>query len=140
MGKRLTRRQRHPRWHFALSGLLLAGAIALSLYIPWRENAKNGENGQQTAYPVSTAPPFQAADAGQLADSLYAGIDSALVEMGLWPELFRKQRREDIDYIEIGVPADLPLAEANLGISRFAQDLGGQVLGASQRRGQVEIH
>jgi polysaccharide deacetylase 2 family uncharacterized protein YibQ len=140
MGKRLARRQRHPRWHFALSGLLLAGAIALSLYIPWRENAKKGENGQQTAYPVSTAPPFHAADAGQLADSLYAGIDSALVEMGLWPELFRKQRREDIDYIEIGVPADLPLVEANLVISRFAQDLGGQVLGASQRREQVEIH
>ena len=36
-------------------------------------------------------------------------------------------------------PPDLPLAEANLGISRFVQRLGGQVLSASERRSQVEI-
>ena len=53
--------------------------------------------------------------------------------------LYSKQRQEYFDRIEVGVPADLPLAEANLGISRFVQQFGGQVLSASERRGQVEI-
>lgn len=135
MGKRLAKRQRHPRWHLALSGVLLAGAIALSLYMPWREHAGDVE----VASPVAVSPPFQATDASQLADTLYTGIDSALGELGIWPELFSKRRAEDLDHIEIGVPADLPLAEANLGITRFVQGLGGQVLSASQRRDQVEI-
>ena len=34
------------------------------------------------------------------------------------------------------MPADLPLAEANLGISRFVQ-LGGEVLGATQRLAEI---
>ena len=135
MGKRLAKRQRHPRWHLALSGVLLAGAIALSLYMPWREQTNDEPDAPAASAPV----PFQAADAGQLADSLYAGIDSALVEMGIWPELVSKRRQENLDHIKISVPADLPLSEANFGISRYVQQLGGQVLGASQRRGQVEI-
>ena len=75
----------------------------------------------------------------QLADALYAGIDSALADLGIWPALYSKQRQEYFDRIEIGVPADLPLAEANLGLSRFVQQFGGQVLSADERRGQVEI-
>ena len=135
MGKRLAKRQRQPRWHFALSGVLLAGAIALALYIPWREQADE----TPATVPISAPAPFQAIDAGQLADSLYAGIDGALLEMGLWPELFSKSRQTDLDRIKVSVPADLPLTEANLGITRFVQGLGGQVIGASQRRGQVEM-
>ncbi len=135
MGKRLAKRQRHPRWHFALSGVVLAGAIALSLYIPWRKQADE----TPATSPISAPAPFQATDARQLADSLYTGIDGALLEMGLWPELFSKNRQTDLDRIKVSVPADLPLTEANLGITRFVQGLGGQVIGASQRRGQVKM-
>lgn len=135
--RRMAKRQRHPRWHLILSGLLLAGAIALSLYIPWRE---------QTSDPLVTLPalapapaPFRATNAAQLADTLYAGIDSALVELGIWPGLVFKRRQDGLDRIEISVPADLPLAEANLGIALYVERIGGQVLSASERRGQVNM-
>ena len=131
MGKRLVKRQRHPGWHLVLSGLLLAGATAFLLYIPAPEQTSD----LPVIAPAPAPVPHQATDASQLADALYAGIDSALADLGIWPALYSKSR----DRIEIGVPADLPLAEANLGISQFVQRLGGQVLSASERRGQVEI-
>lgn len=131
MSKRLVKRQRHPGWHLALSGLLLAGASSFLLYAPSPQRASDLP---VIAPPPAPVPP-QAADASQLADALYAGIDSALADLGIWSALYSKSRAR----IEVGVPADLPLAEANLGISRFVQQLGGQVLSASQRRGQVEI-
>ena len=135
MGKRLVKRQRHPGWHLALSGLLLAGAILFLLYKPLLD-----QTGPLPVIAPATAPvPYQVTNASQLADTLYAGIDSALADLGIWPALYSKHRREYFDQIKVGVPADLPLAEANLGISRFVQQLGGQVLSASERRGQVEI-
>ena len=135
MGKRLAKRQRHPGWHLALAGLLLAGAIPFLLHAPAPERISDLPIIAPTLAPV----PYQAANASQLADTLYAGIDSALADLGIWPALYSKRRQKYFDRIKVGVPADLPLAEANLGISRFVQRLGGQVLSASQRRGQVEI-
>ena len=135
MSKRLVKRQRHPGWHLVLSGLLLAGATAFLLYTPSPERA----NDLPVIAPAPAPVPYQATNASQLADTLYAGIDSALADLGIRPALYSKQRQEYFDRIEIGVPADLPLAEANLGISRFVQRLGGQVLSANERRGQVEI-
>jgi len=41
MGKRLAKCQRHPGWHLALAGLLLAGAIAFLLYTPAPEPASD---------------------------------------------------------------------------------------------------
>ncbi len=136
MSKRLVKRQRHPGWHLALSGLLLAGATILLLYRP---AAKERTSDLPIIAPADAPVPYQAANADQLADALYAGIDSALADLGIWPALYSKRRQEYFDRIEVGVPADLPLAEANLGISRFVQRLGGQVLSASERRSQVEI-
>lgn len=135
MSKRLVKRQRHPGWHLTLSGLLLAGAILFLLYAPAPEQTSD----LPAIAPVPAPVPHQAANASQLADALYAGIDSALADLGIWPALYSKRRQEYFDRIEVGVPADLPLAEVNLGISRFVQRLGGQVLSASERRGQVEI-
>ena len=131
MNKRLVKRQRHPGWHLALSGLLLASATAFLLYAP----APQRTSDLPIIAPAPAPVPYQAANAGQLADALYAGIDSALADLGIWTALYSKS----LDRIEVGVPADLPLAEANLGISRFVQRLGGQVLSANERRGQVEI-
>ena len=136
MSKRLVKRQRHPGWHLALSGLLLAGATILLLYRPVAEERTSD---LPVIAPADAPVPYQAANADQLADALYAGIDSALADLGIWPALYSKRRQEYFDRIEVGVPADLPLAEANLGISRFVQRLGGQVLSASERRSQVEI-
>ena len=136
MSKRLVKRQRHPGWHLALSGLLLAGATTFLLYRP---AAKERTSDLPVIAPADAPAPHQAANADQLADALYAGIDSALADLGIWPALYSKRRQEYFDRIEVGVPADLPLAEANLGISRFVQRLGGQVLSASERRSKVEI-
>jgi len=132
----LVKRQRHPGWHLALSGLLLAGATIFLLYRP---AAKERTSDLPVIAPADAPIPHQAANADQLADALYAGIDSALADLGIWSALYSKRRQENFDRIEVGVPADLPLAEANLGISRFVQRLGGQVLSASERRSQVEI-
>ena len=120
MGKRLVKRQRHPGWHLALSGLLLTGAISFLLYAPPEQTSD-----LPVIAPVPAPDPYQAANASQLADTLYAGIDSTLADLGIWPALYSKHRREYFDQIKVGVPADLPLAEANLGISRFVQQLGG---------------
>ena len=135
MGRRLVKRQRHPGWHLVLSGLLLAGATAFLLYTPSPERTSD----LPVIAPTPAPDPYQAANASQLADALYAGIDSTLADLGIRPALYSKHRRDYFDQIKVGVPADLPLAEANLGISRFVQQLGGQVLSASERRGQVEI-
>ncbi|MYF91389.1 MAG: divergent polysaccharide deacetylase family protein [Gemmatimonadetes bacterium] len=136
MSKRLVKRQRHPGWHLALSSLLLAGATIFLLYRPAAEERTSD---LPVIAPADAPVPHQAANADQLADALYAGIDSALADLGIWSALYSKRRQEYFDRIEVGVPADLPLAEANLGISRFVQRLGGQVLSASERRNQVEI-
>ena len=136
MSKRLVKRQRHPGWHLTLSGLLLTGAATFLLYGPAAEERTSD---LPVIAPTDAPVSHQAANASQLADALYAGIDSALADLGIWPALYSKRRQEYFDRIEVGVPADLPLAEANLGISRFVQRLGGQVLSASERRGQVEI-
>ena len=135
MGKRLVKRQHHPGWHLAIAGLLLVGATAFLLYTP----APEPINDLPVIAPLPAPDPYRAANASQLADTLYAGIDSALADLGIWSALYSKQRQDYFDRIEVGVPADLPLAEANLGISRFVQQFGGQVLSASERRGQVEI-
>ena len=136
MSKRLVKRQRHPSWHLTLSGLLLVGATTFLLYRPAAEERISD---LPAIAPADAPVPHQAANSDQLADALYAGIDSALADLGIWPALYSKRRQEYFDRIEVGVPADLPLAEVNLGISRFVQRLGGQVLSASERRGQVEI-
>ena len=135
MGKRLAKRQRHPHWHLTLAGLLVLGGIVLSLYVPWRDHRVAPAH----PAPIQPASPFRATDAAQLTDTLYTGIDRALAEYGIWPELLTKHRGKNGNQISVGVPADLPLAEANLGISRFVRKLGGEVLGATQRLGQVEI-
>ena len=135
MGKRLAKRQRHPRWHLTLAAVLVLGGIVFSLYIPWRDHSTTPAD----PAPAQPARPFRATDATQLADTLHSGIDSALVEYGIWPELLTKQRDDSGSQIAVAVPADLPLAEANLGISRFVQELGGEILGATQRREQIEI-
>jgi len=135
MGKRLAKRQRHPLWHLTLSVILLAGAIVSILYTSWRER----DDHSPLTPPVAAHPPYQVTGAKELADTLYTGIDSALVELGIRPGLISKRRQADFDRIGVGVPTDLPLAETNLAISRLVQQLGGQVLSASQRRDQVEI-
>jgi len=136
VSKRLVKRQHHPGWHLALSGLLLGGA---TLFLLYRPAAEEWTSDLPVIASADAPVPYQAANADQLAEVLYAGIDSALADLGIGSALYSKHRQEYFDRIEVGVPADLPLAEANLGISRFVQRHGGQVLSASERQGQVEI-
>ena len=59
MGKRLVKRQRHPGWHLAIAGLLLAGATAFLLYVPSPERTSD----QPIIAPAPAPIPYQAADA-----------------------------------------------------------------------------
>ncbi len=127
----LVKKPRSALWHLGLSGFVVAGAIAVALYSLWRDRPQ-----PETALtPTTNLPaPAPATDGLHFADVFYSDIDYALEELGLWPELVRKERHSDIDRIEVKVPADLPLVEVNLALTLAAQARGGHVLNAVETR------
>ena len=134
----LVKKPRSAVWHLLLSAFVLIAAAATVLHLQWRNRPLTEPDiapVEQTEY-----APVPAGDARQFADALYQDIDRVLEERGLWPSLIRK-RRGDIDRIDVAVPADLPLAEINLAITRAARMHGGHVLRAveTQRDARVEM-
>jgi len=115
----------------------VALAIAALLYAQWQDSSQD--------FPLSAAlpePARPAGDARALADSLYAGVEVVLEELGLWAELVHKIRVDQAcDSIQVRVPADLPLTVVNLHLTRFVERCGGRALraveGAAGR--QVEM-
>ena len=115
---------------------------------------------QQEQPPVVPPLPSPArADVRTFGDSLYAQVDTVLAELGIWPDLVVKKRRDlanqrdladaigqtgatdlSVDTISIRVPADLPLPVVNLSLTRLAQWHGGSVFLAAERgRRTVEV-
>ncbi|MBM3280276.1 MAG: divergent polysaccharide deacetylase family protein [Candidatus Handelsmanbacteria bacterium] len=137
-GVRLVRKRRSPALHLALTALLLVAGAGLFFYSQWPL--------------LAPEPPAELlAEEGQEgpAGSLYDQVDAALAELGLEPGSVRKARGVSLsstgevgDRIAVRVPADLPLMELNLYLSRLVERSGGRVLSAVERqRGQqVEIH
>ena len=125
-------RRRRAHWHLGLTALLLAGAALSGLVVHWYDE----EPAADAIF--SSLPPATTTDAHAFADSLHAQVDSALAELGIWPELIHKQRAASdsltvVDHISVRVPADLPLTAVNLSLSRFVRWHGGRVFEGIQR-------
>lgn len=126
----MARRQLPPGVHLALGGAAVVFGVALFFYGQW-----------QRRDPPPLPPPAAFTQAPLAQGSFHEQIDVALAELGLWPELVRKGRTPAGDRLEVRVPADLPLAEVNLHLTRLVERHNGQVLNASEhlRGQQVEI-
>ncbi|MFA6111636.1 MAG: divergent polysaccharide deacetylase family protein, partial [Candidatus Latescibacterota bacterium] len=121
----LARRPTPPSWHLLLSLGLVAVAALVLLYAQWRS--------RPVAAPVveavrpAAAPP--AADRQSFADTLFQGAEAALAEVGIQPGLIAKTRGAP-DRVQVAVPGDLALTLVNLQLTHFAEERGGEVLGA----------
>jgi polysaccharide deacetylase 2 family uncharacterized protein YibQ len=102
-------------------------AALVLLYAQWRS--------RPVAAPVvevvrpSDAPP--ATDVRSFADTLFQGAEAALAEVGIQPALVAKTRGAP-DHVQVTVPGDLALTLVNLHLARFAEERGGEVLGATE--------
>ena len=144
----MARRRRTPRWHLALSACLLLAAAAV-LVVQWqtRQPQRLPDTGPTLPGPV-TAPSHPRA----FADTLLSQVNTALAEVGIWPELITISPSPEAsgladstaalaDRISVRVPADLPLAVVNLSLTRLVSWNGGQVFAGVEGRGghQVEL-
>ena len=136
----MARRQRTPRWHLALSALLLLAAAATVLVVQWRTRPDSLLPGPELllAEPAPTSTP------SAFADSLLSQTRGTLEEIGIWPELVSPSRQltdknpardpaavepaSVPDVITVTVPSDLPLAVVNLSLTRLVTWNGGRVL------------
>ena len=134
----MVKQPRSAAWHLSLSALLVVCAICSALYLQWRDRPRT----EPVTEPIlaEQPTPIPASSAEQFADAFYEEIDQALEERGLWPALVRKERGA-IDRIAVQVPADLPLAEINLSLTKVALAHGGRVLSAveTKRGARVEL-
>ena len=136
---RLTRKQRSPALHLALTALLLAAAAGVFCYTQWPLRSP-----EPAPLPAVAVEKKEA-----LAGSLYEQVDGVLAELGVGSELIRKAHGASLapaggmgDRIAVRVPADLPLMELNLCLSRLVERCGGRVLSAAEHQHgqQVEIY
>ncbi len=142
----MARRRRTPRWHLALSALLLLAAVAAVLIVQWRARPE----ALLPAYAALPLPePGPTSHPRAFADTLLSQTEATLGEIGIWPELISQSRRpldEDpsaivpADVITVAVPADLPLAVVNLSLTHLVTWNGGQVLAGIEHKARwVEL-
>ena len=136
----MARRRRSPRWHLALSAVLLLGAVAAVLVVQWRTRP----TALLPAHSLLPLPePAPASNPGAFADTLLSQAEATLGEVGIWPQLISPSRRLSADpqstlgsdaapalpdVIDVRVPADLPLAIVNLNLTHLVTWNGGQIL------------
>lgn len=121
----LARRPTPPSWHLLLSLVLVAVAALVLLYAQWRSRPVAAPV-VDAVRPVA-APP--AADRQSFADTLFQGAEAALAEVGIQAGLIAKTRGAP-DRVQVTVPGDLALTLVNLQLTHFAEERGGEVLGA----------
>jgi len=132
----MVKRPPRPFWHLVLSGVLVLVAVVALLHAQWRDRP------QEPTPPPTPPIAVPAADGLALADTLYTAVEAALDELGIWPDLITRTRRDSgPDLIRVLVPVDLPLAVVNLHLTRFVETAGGQVLRAAESvaGGRVEM-
>ena len=144
----LTRARRSPVWHLVLTALLVGTAVSFLII---RNYQNRPESTQLLAEPALSRPSAallmpRDITLGVWADSLFARVDGALAEVGLWPGLLAKERQVELvagvvgDRISIRVPSDLPLPSVNLTLTRLVQTTGGKVLQAVEVNGPERVH
>ena len=121
-------KRRRPQWHFTVSAVLLLGALAFSFLHAWQQTWNAGEPLSATLPSPILVEPSR--DSAQLHDK----VDTALAELGLWPGLISKVRRDssgvELCKVDVRVPNDLPLAIVNHALTRLVKSEGGRVFRA----------
>jgi polysaccharide deacetylase 2 family uncharacterized protein YibQ len=121
-------KRRRPQWHFGVSAVLLLGALAFTFLLAWQQPRDGAEPLSATLpSPILVEP---SGDSTQLHDK----VDTTLAELGLWPDLIAKDRRDisgvEFCTVDVRVPNDLPLATVNLALHRLVRSEGGHVFRA----------
>ena len=121
-------KRRRPQWHFTVSAVLLLGALAFSFLHAWQQTWNAGEPLSATLPSPIIVEPSR--DSAQLHDK----VDTALAELGLWPGLISKVRRDssgvELCKVDVRVPNDLPLAIVNHALTKLVKSEGGRVFRA----------
>ena len=121
-------KRRRPQWHFTVSAVLLLGALAFSFLHAWQQTWNAGEPLSATLPSPILVEPSR--DSAQLHDK----VDTALAELGLWPGLISKVRRDssgvELCKVDVRVPNDLPLAIVNHALTKLVKSEGGRVFRA----------
>ena len=132
-------KRRRPQWHFTVSAVLLLGALAFAFLHAWKRTGNDGKPLSATLPSPILIEPSR--DSAQLHDK----VDTTLAELGLWPGLISKARRDssgvELCKIDVRVPNDLPLAIVNHALTRLVISEGGRVFRAveeSPRRVRME--
>ena len=121
-------KRRRPQWHFGVSTALLLGALVFAFLHAWLQTRNGGE-------PLSaTLPSPILVEPSRNSTQLHDKVDTALAELGLWPGLISKDRRDssgvELCRVSVRVPNDLPLAIVNLALTRLVKSEGGHVFRA----------
>ena len=107
---------------------LLLGALVFAFLHAWLQTRNGGE-------PLSATPPSPIlVEPSRNSTQLHDKVDTALAELGLWPGLISKDRRDssgvELCRVSVRVPNDLPLAIVNLALTRLVKSEGGHVFRA----------
>ena len=135
-GARMVRRHRPQAWHLVFSAFLVCVAILAILYLPWLEKMAEPAAHPAALKDIESRP---AANHRSLANALYTQTTSVLEDQGIWPALVRRtigittNGENAVDTVDVRVPADLPLEEVNLQLSKLVRQIGGQVLQAAHK-------
>lgn len=121
-------KRRRPQWHFTVSAVLLLGAAAFAFLHAWQQTRSGGE-------PLSTTLPSPIlVEPSRDSAQLHGKVDTTLAELGLWPGLISKVRRDssgvELCKVDVRVPNDLPLAIVNHALTRLVKSEGGRVFRA----------
>ena len=131
-------KRRRPQWHFGVSVALLSAALAFAFLLAWQQPRDGGE-------PLSaTLPSPILIEPSRDSRKLHDKVDTALADLGLWPGLISKTRRDssgvELCRVSVRVPNDLPLAIVNLALTRLVKSEGGHVFRAVEDpRGTVHM-
>ena len=128
-------KRRRPQWHFGVSAVLLLVAIAIAFLLAWQQSGDGEE-------PLSTTLPSPIlVEPSRDSSQLHEKVDTTLAELGLWPELIAKDRRDvsgvEFCTIDVRVPNDLPLATVNLALTRLVRSEGGHVFHAVEEPSDI---
>ena len=121
-------KRRRSQWHFTVTAVLLLGALVFSFLHAWQQARNGGKPLSATLPSPILVEPSR--DSAQLHDK----VDTTLAELGLWPGLISKVRRDssgvELCKVDVRVPNDLPLAIVNHALTRLVISEGGRVFRA----------
>ena len=128
----MVKRPRPPQWHLLFTGIGLLAAVVVAVYV-----GGDAPTGEEPTRLHNLRPSSRIhADAGSFADSIVAGLDTVLFEIGISPSWIEARRPvgSGVDTIDVRVPFDLPVASVNRQLTQFIGWHGGHIVRGQERR------